>query len=264
METTNSTTNSTQAMKKISFFFRSVAVAYHPDGLQQNLPQGVRAETAAAKAIRQANASQFEPSVFEAGGKAGLVGYRRKDIEIEVPVFSVANPDATTLAFLQGLAEDYQASIAKKAVDKFQPVNAEQLTLAALVATYTEAKAATGGKPGTAGLPQVDDSQLAVTQTLFSTFYAAVAPKFAPAVAEIFGKRWSYSAIDKMLGNVTEARLNNVEGRITQFADLIKSDEAYTDYRAAVDASLALSAEMIKRYKAKRFAPVAVADDDEM
>jgi hypothetical protein len=271
METSSVATNETnvtnvtnETTRKISFFFRSVAIAILPDGKPQALPQGVRPETPTAKAVREANAASFDPSTFEAGGKSGLVGYRRKDIEVSVPTLDLTSPDAATLAFLQGLAEDYQAAQAKKAVDKFQPVANASLTLAALAATYAEAAAAGTGKPGQAGLPQVTDEQLAVCQTLFSTFYGAVAPKFAPAVAEVFSKRWSYSAVDKMLGNVTEQRLANVESRIAQFTQLIAGDAAYEAYREAVSASLALSAEMVKRYRAKRFTPVALADDDEM
>ena len=258
-QTTNTTT--VPATLEVSFFFRALRF----EG--PSLPKVLEAN-AEDRAHKVANPSLWELVTYEAGGNSGLTGYKRKSVCLQLP-----NPAlwlAPLQASLQPVEFEYlveavaasQFRTAKALVDAYKPEH-EIIEACALSALAAAAAAARAARPRAASVPQFADEVLAKVQALFSAFYGAVAPKFAPRVAELVTKAWSFKAIEKTLGEVTETRAQNLMARVAQFLDLVQADtETPADTKAELVPVLQAGITQLDRFIASKFGNELAADDE--
>lgn len=215
--------------------------------------------TAADLADMAANAADYDSVVFDAAGSTGIAGYKRKSAEIELPDISLDNLTDQSRSYVLAMLYAAQAKAAKPAVDARASINPDLYTLDALAAAWNAAQAS---RPRTASIPTLDDAVLAKGQVALSAFWQAVAPKFAPRVSELAIKAFSYRAIERALGEITETRARNLAQRLDQFAEVISADVTLSDSdRSDLTQVAQLGQLMAGRFLA-RFAELA--SDDEM
>lgn len=243
-----------------TLYFRSAL----PHGSASPDPR-INQESAADAADRAANPAAYEPVTFDSAGHKGLTGFKRRPVTVEVEAATAplaTDASAEHAAYVAALLEGAQARAIKAdfeagGLSAIQPSN---YTLDALAARWRAAQAA---KPAAGGLPTVSDAALAKAQALFSAWYVVVAPKFAPRVADLFVKGWSYTSQAKALGEVTEVRHNNVVARVAQFTAAVEADATLADAdKADILSACELAREMQTRFHGRTFA--SVASDEEM
>ena len=244
---------------KQSYHFRSF-----PHPTLAAVPQGVKAATAAQRADFAAHPQEFEAveTAYKLadGATVNVRSLKRKsaeDVEINLPEFMQSLPDDT----VRGLVQDCILRFVKtEYVDEFRPVGAHDwphvcATLAARAAN----------RPSGSSLPEVSDADRALADEFFHAYMSEVAPKFAPHIKGWIAGKCTHTRTEKALGSVTEARTDNLIGRVAQALELAAVPEvASTTEGPAIKAGLELAAEMLKRFKAAKFAPKELIGDDEM
>lgn len=262
MTTQTTNTNTIPATIEASFFFRALRF----EGA--SLPKVLEASET-DRANKAANPDQWESVTYEAGGRANLQGFKRKSVTLQLPNPAVwlvplqATLPAVEFDYLCEAVAGAQFKTAKGMVDAYKPEPeiVEACTLQALAAAAAAARAA---RPRAASVPQFSEAVLAKVQALFSAFYGAVAPKFAPRVSELVVKAWSYKAIERTLGEVTETRAQNLLARVAQFTDLVAQDtETAPDVKAELLPVLQAGIAQLDRFIASKFG-AELASDDEM
>ena len=258
-QTTNTTT--VPATLEASFFFRALRF----EGA--SLPKVLEANEA-DRAHKQANPDAWESVVYEAGGNANLAGFKRKSVCLQLPNPAVwlaplqAGLPAVEFEYLVEAVAASQFKTAKGMVDAYKP-EAEIIEACTLQALAASAAAARAARPRAASVPQFADEVLAKVQALFSAFYGAVAPKFAPRVSELVTKAWSFKAIEKTLGEVTETRAQNLLARVLQFTDLVTQDtETPAEVKQEILPVVQAGAAQLERFIASKFGNELAADDE--
>ena len=237
---------------KHTYNYRSVVLSKHANAR-------VPVATAADLADYAANPADYDAVIFDAAGETGLSGIKRRTAEVELPDISLDNLTDTSRAYVLAMIYAAQAKAAKPAVDSRAQINPDLFTLEARAAAWHAAQAS---RPRAASIPTLSDDVLAKGQVALSAFWQAVAPKFAPRIAELAIKAFSYRAIERALGEITETRARNLAQRLDQFADVVAADDSLSDAdRADLQKVAELGQLMASRFLS-RF--TELASDDEM
>lgn len=242
---------------KTSYHFRSF-----PHPALASVPAGVKAATSAQKADFAAHASDFDiiDTAYSVGESTFNVrSCKRKSIDAEIclPDFMASLPDDT----VRGLVETCVLKFVKSEfIDEFKPIGQHDWPTVCRVLAERAAN-----KPSGSSIPEVSDADRVVAEAFFVDYLKEVAPKFAPCVVGWISGKCTHARTEKVLGTVTEARTDILARRVAEALELAAVPEvAESEIGAPVKAGLELAAEMLRRFKAVKFAPKDIAGDDEM